>query len=299
AQDSPEFLAEDVGPTIIATASLMMIFCTLFVGLRYWARYLTQTRFGAEDVIIPFAWLAEMGLCVVGIVMVKKAGTGRHMDYILMTDPGKITEHYKGIMINEVLHPAAVAFPKLVVVLLFLRVFTNRLERYAAWTLVAAVGATWFSFTVASCFQCTPFAYNWDKTIPGGKCFNVIAFAYSSSVPNIVTDVAVLFLPIRTVLDLKVSIGRRIGLLLIFLTGSIGIIASIIRTVVFARTDPLVDITFTNTALVNWTIIEPGMYLLAACALSFKPLFRMVAKALRLQSLITHTKSALGRTTHT
>lgn len=237
AQDSPEFLAEDVGPTIIATASLMMIFCTLFVGLRYWARYLTQTRFGAEDVIIPFAWLAEMGLCVVGIgmswnplirecrpnsiiVMVKKAGTGRHMDYILMTDPGKITEHYKGIMINEVLHPAAVAFPKLVVVLLFLRVFTNRLERYAAWTLVAAVGATWFSFTVASCFQCTPFAYNWDKTIPGGKCFNVIAFAYSSSVPNIVTDVAVLFLPIRTVLDLKVSIGRRIGLLLIFLTGS-------------------------------------------------------------------------------
>lgn len=41
------------------------------------------------------------------------------------------------------------------------------------------------------------------------------------------------------------------------------------------------------------------MYLLAACALSFKPLFRMVAKALRLQSLITHTKSALGRTTHT
>jgi hypothetical protein len=66
-QYSLEYLAEDNGPTIIATASLMIIFCTGFVGLRYYARYLTSTRFGAEDIIIPFALLAEVGLCVVGI----------------------------------------------------------------------------------------------------------------------------------------------------------------------------------------------------------------------------------------
>jgi hypothetical protein len=66
-QYSPEYLAEDNGPTIIATASLMIILCTVFVGLRYYARYLTSTKFGAEDIIIPFALLAELGLCVVGI----------------------------------------------------------------------------------------------------------------------------------------------------------------------------------------------------------------------------------------
>jgi len=64
---SPQYLAEDNGPTIIATASLMIIFSTVFVGLRYYARYLTTTKFGAEDIIIPFAWLAEIGLCIVGI----------------------------------------------------------------------------------------------------------------------------------------------------------------------------------------------------------------------------------------
>jgi hypothetical protein len=47
-----------------------------------------------------------------------------------------------------------------------------------------------------------------------------------------------------------------------------------------------------HVALVNWTIIEPGIYLLSACALSFKPLFRMCAKALHLQAFFTHTKSA-------
>jgi len=53
----------------------------------------------------------------------------------------------------------------------------------------------------------------------------------------------------------------------------------------------------THTQLVNWTIIEPGMYLLAACALSYKPLFRVVAKALHLDSFITHTRSFVGKHT--
>ncbi|ORY12762.1 hypothetical protein BCR34DRAFT_482258 [Clohesyomyces aquaticus] len=292
---SPQFLAEDIGPTIVATASLMIIFSTIFIALRYYARYLTQTKFGIEDVIIPLAYIAELGLCITGIVMVKKAGTGRHMAYIQMTDSAKLPEHYKGIMIIEMLHLPAVAFSKLCVVVLYLRVFTNKYARMATWVLIYAIIATWLSYTVAACFQCTPFAFNWDKSIPNGRCFNVFIFSQSSSVPNIVTDFVVLLLPIRTVMELKISMGRRIGLLAIFLTGSIGIIASIIRTVVLSGIDPRADVTFSHTEIVNWSIIEPGMYLLAACALSFKPLFRIIAKTLHLESLLTHTRSTLGR----
>ncbi|KAF1946514.1 hypothetical protein EJ02DRAFT_495313 [Clathrospora elynae] len=297
---SPEFLAEDNGSSVTATASVMIIFCTTFVVLRYYARYLTSTSFNIEDVIIPLGWLAEIGLCVVGIVMVEKADTGRHMVYILSTDPAKISEHFKGIMIQEFLHPAAVAFPKLSVVLLYLHILTNKYERMAAKTLIFLIFATWLSFTMVAIFQCMPFAFNWDKTVPGGRCFNVQRYATISSVPNIFTDIAVLILPLRTVWGLKISVGRRVGLLLIFLTGSVGIIASIIRTIVFAETlasaGPLTDVTWNHVTLINWTMIEPGMYLLSTCAFSFKPLFRMVAKGLHLQAFITHTKSTFGET---
>jgi hypothetical protein len=81
--------------------------------------------------------------------------------------------------------------------------------------------ATWVSYSIAVMFQCVPFAFNWDKTIPEGRCFNFALFSHSSSVPNIVTDIVILFLPIRTLIDLKVSTGRKIGLALIFLTGSV------------------------------------------------------------------------------
>lgn len=52
-----------------------------------------------------------------------------------------------------------------------------------------------------------------------------------------------------------------------------------------------------HVELINWTIIEPGLYLIAACALSFKPLFRMLATFLKLDSLLTHTRSFMHHAT--
>ena len=235
------------------------------------------------------------GLQLMSTVMVNMADTGRHMAYIVSVDPNRVPEHFKGIVVLEFFHPAAVAFPKLLVVLMYLHILTNKCERMVAKGLLVFIGATWLSFTVAAMFQCTPFAFNWDKTVASGKCFNIQAFANSSSVPNILSDIAVLILPLRTVWGLKISVGRRIGLLFIFLTGSLGLIASVVRTAVFAETlaraGPLDDSTWNHVALVNWTIIEPGMYLISACALSFKPLFRIFAKVLRLQAFVSQTKS--------
>jgi hypothetical protein len=62
--DTSAFQDEDKGPTIIATASMTIILSTLFVVLRYYARFLTSTSLGVQDLIVPFAWLAEVGLCV-------------------------------------------------------------------------------------------------------------------------------------------------------------------------------------------------------------------------------------------
>lgn len=159
------------------------------------------------------------------------------------TDPGQLNEHLKGVFFNEFVHPFAVAIPKLCVVLLYLRVFTDKRERIAAKVLIAVVLATWVSFNIALMFQCRPVAFNWDKSIPGGTCFDVVTFGESSSVPNIVTDVAILVLPIRTVMALKISVGRKAGLMFIFITGSIGIVASIVRTIVFFTTDLAFDTT--------------------------------------------------------
>ncbi|CAE7210285.1 hypothetical protein P3342_012010 [Pyrenophora teres f. teres] len=247
-----------------------------------------------------------MTLCVCGIYMVEESGLGRHEDFLDSTDPGMIQKHYKGLLLQEFLHPSAVAFPKLAVAIIYLRILTNKYERFAAKVLIILIIATWISYTVAPVFQCTPFAFNWRSDIPGGRCFNFQLFAQSSSVPNIATDVGVLLLPLRTVWRLKISIHRRIGLLLIFLTGSVGLVASILRAYVFvdvfSEVTAVTDVTWAHVSLVDTTMIEPGIYLLSACAISFKPLLRMFVKALNFQNTTQTTPTKVregGRRSHT
>jgi hypothetical protein len=107
------------------------------------------------------------------------------------------------------------------VLCLYLRIFTSRPARIACYVLIGFVIAIYISYLVASATKCKPFAAQWDKTIVGGHCVNVEAYYQSTSAPNIVTDLAILLLPIQTVLNLHASPLRKLGLLLIFMAGSV------------------------------------------------------------------------------
>lgn len=70
-----------------------------------------------------------------------------------------------------------------------------------------------------------------------------------------------------------------------------GIIAAIVRAVVFFQTDAVTDATWTGTSLKTWTEIEPFFYLIAACLPTYRPLIKRVAST-RAISTIT---SRFGR----
>ena len=69
-------------------------------------------------------------------------------------------------------------------------------------------------------FQCKPIALAWDKTIEGGSCIDMVAFFRYSIIPDIVTDVGMLILPLPIVWNLHASFAQRAGLTAVFLTGS-------------------------------------------------------------------------------
>lgn len=87
-------------------------------------------------------------------------------------------------------------------------------------SLMFIVAATGMATVVATTFQCSPAAYQWDNTIPQGRCFNVLAFYRWMSFPNIVTDVHILTLPLPMVWGLQTSRNTNFGITMVFLTGS-------------------------------------------------------------------------------
>ena len=62
-------LAEYSGGTLLAVCGVLIALETTAVILRFFARRLTQSRFGWDDGLILFAWFVNMGLCAAGIGM--------------------------------------------------------------------------------------------------------------------------------------------------------------------------------------------------------------------------------------
>lgn len=68
-------------------------------------------------------------------------------------------------------------------------------------------------------FICRPFAFNWDSTIPGGKCGNTILGFQLLGTMNLVTDMVILLLPQPYIWTLHLPLAKRIALALTFLVG--------------------------------------------------------------------------------
>ncbi len=79
-----------------------------------------------------------------------------------------------------------------------------------------------------------------------------------------------------------------------------GLITSVIRFVGFFTTNAAVDITYSGTDLVVWTICESGMYLIAACLPTYRPvaalLWRRAPSSLRYLGLLkSHSNDPRSR----
>lgn len=219
--------------------------------------------------------------------MAKYGGVGRHLLALEATDPKKVVNWAKFLIAVEWIYLAAVTLPKLSILSMYLRIFTTKLYRRSVYVLGVILIMTFVVGGLTGSLGCQPLAFFWDPTIPGGHCIDINAFFRWISLPNILTDVAMLVLPQPLIWTLKITRNQKIGLTLTFLTGSVGLIASIFRFTTFFRNDAITDGTFSSVELMSWTIIEPGIYLMAACLPPLRPLAQRFLKDTVLARLST------------
>ncbi|KAK1985936.1 integral membrane protein [Colletotrichum cereale] len=264
-----EYLAEDSGSELIGISIVFAILTTLFLALRLFAKRFTAGGYGIDDYFLAAAYVVDLGMCAVGIV----GGVGRHVEFLEEFHPELLAGWAKSLLAFEVVYFTSVALPKMGIVCLYLRVFNWKgAMRTTAYVLLAMLAATSVSFIVTACFQCQPIAYWWDRTIPGGKCVDVQAFFHAQSIPGFVLDFVIMALPLHTIWNLKLPMHKRLALVGIFMVGSFGVVASIIRAWIFFQTSAFADRTWASVGLVGWSIIETGTYIIAACLPHFRPM---------------------------
>lgn len=157
------------------------------------------------------------------IVALEHGGVGHHLEVVAQLSPEKLPYWGKTCLIAiPALYAPAVTFPRLVVLAVYLRVFTDKRSRSTSYVLAAVTIVACIVNVILSMWPCDPYAFKWDRTIEGGYCrVDGQLHLRIGGLPNIPTDLAMLILPLPVILRLNTSTRIKLGLTTTFLMGGL------------------------------------------------------------------------------
>lgn len=124
------------------------------------------------------------------------------------------------IIVCQILYGIGLSLVKTSMMALYLKLFGTKASiRTAIYVTGAIVWAWGLSIVLESFLICQPIEFNWNPTLPGGKCGNRNAAFVVAGVLNMVTDLMVMSLPIPYIWNLQLRVGRKIGLSVAFSLG--------------------------------------------------------------------------------
>jgi hypothetical protein len=282
---------------------LSVLFVSLrFIGMRVAASKRKAITIGIDDALIIAALVSFLPLCILQISEFFPQGSS-----CLMFTDGHVVRADRYISSNltltptdeqllddarviygttygfSIIYPIAVALPKISICFMYRRIFNVHVNtRRIVDCLIVFLIANCIGWFVPSVLVCSPPSSYWtpstDGTIP--RCLNIKMIGTWIPFPHIVSDLVILILPLPILIKMQLKLSKKIGLTITFIAGSMGLIGACIRFGVYVHRNYVVNASaeMTSTASEAVTtivsIVEPGMYLIAACLPSMRVLIR-------------------------
>ena len=134
-----------------------------------------------------------------------------------------LTSEYQWSNYGDMVYSISLAFTKISILLLVLRIFLS-VQRDKFWWLtqfLIVVNSIFYTiFFFVPVFLCFPRAKIWTPDMPG-HCLKIEILYLASASFNMISDIAMLSVPIYLIWNLQMSTQRKIGVSLIFGTGAL------------------------------------------------------------------------------
>ena len=126
--------------------------------------------------------------------------------------------------ILEILYGPLVFCVKMAVTLQYLRMFApnrtvNPFVFYGSWIIITICTLFYITIVFLTVYACTPREKIWNRLLPGGQCLNYRATIVSTAFFNILSDIAILLLPVRTVWKMRIPTKKKVAISMLFGTG--------------------------------------------------------------------------------
>ncbi|KAF1358674.1 hypothetical protein EJ07DRAFT_37120, partial [Lizonia empirigonia] len=290
---SSEYLAETNDPGLDQRVSIAFIVIdTFFLLVFYMSRYFNRKTVGMPMLVCnTLCYVLCMGSAATGILMTKIGGAGYHVAAVPVTT---VQTWLKLAKVLEFTYTSAVMFAKLAPLFLYHQLFEVTGYRRAIIAIGVIIVLQGIIALVLAFSICRPFRYFWTQVVDvdDGTCGDVMLFYKSYSIPSLVTDVAMLVIPWPILLKLHMPTSEKIGLMLIFLAASLGIITCALRLTVFFAVPLFSDPTwYASGGPMIYALVEPSIYMIASILPTTRHLYRRVHRNARRAAQLRSAKS--------
>ncbi|KAF7193563.1 L-fucose-proton symporter [Pseudocercospora fuligena] len=212
---------------VLAVTISMTVLCTIFVSFRMLSRAAIVRKIIWDDYFMLLAWTITVGLAF-SICYGTVNGLGRHEVDI----PGDWQSTLRKCNYAfSILYQPALMATKTSILAFYLTFSTaNRIFRWACYATLFIVNAGGFALTMVTVFQCNPISAVFQPITPAGaKCTDILTI-YLASIPlNIITDLAILFLPMPILTSMRLPKKQKIILVVTFGFGVFVAIVDVVR----------------------------------------------------------------------
>ncbi|KIM94157.1 hypothetical protein OIDMADRAFT_60991 [Oidiodendron maius Zn] len=269
----------------------LVLLATFLGGYRFYARFSIYNHFGVDDWLILFALL--ISITMTGLIYEQaRNGFGLHADQVLHEN---YLNAMKYLMVSQILYKSALGFAKMSMLFLYLRIFTGRIFRISAYTVMFIVISSAIGTIFPNIFQCRPIEKAWNLSLPG-ECISMSKIWYASSACDIATDVMIILLPISQLPRLKLPKVHKVALGGLFCIGIFIIATSISRMTTLGPLIVAKDPTYYLSTVSCWMAVEVNTSIICACVPPLKStivrLFPRLFTSLDIKSRAQHSTPA-------
>ncbi|KAI0386908.1 hypothetical protein F5Y04DRAFT_73660 [Hypomontagnella monticulosa] len=261
-------------PSVVLQAlALLAVIC------RLWSRRIQRVPLQVNDYAILIAlMLTFANLGVLGASVA--AGLGIHIYTLSLEDAFEFSKLQTAI---SAIWLCALLSIKISIIDLYVKIFRIPWFTKTCYTYLV-IATLW---TIAAFLEvfllCQPLAYQWDKSIQGGKCGSFFASYYSTHIIIFLLDFALASMPIPVLWTLKMELRKKVAIALMFGLGLVIIVFNLIR-IAWREKVASSDITYEYALLFCFTVLEPELGILLACIPTIQPVLRKLANTIPLKS---------------
>lgn len=295
------------GPVVRAVSAATLAFCSLFVGLRLISRFYVVRKAGWDDYMMILAWILAFGASF-SIIFGSTKGLGRHQQDIpeAWADPLQQSSYafsviYVGRLLSssmlttDVPQNPALMVTKTSILIFYLNLSrTHKAFRWATIATMTVVNVGGLALTLLNVFQCTPVSAAWKSPIPvSAKCTNIVTIYLSSAPLNIITDMAIIFLPMPILTSMHLPKKQKNILVVTFGFGIFVAVVDVIRIAYLQNASRAAlrsaqkshsesgtdqrntsDFSWYSSLSFMWSVVEINVGIMCGCVPALKPLVR-------------------------